>query len=67
MCSAGSVAESGRSGSASRFWATDVERRQHMEARDSLREARRLNPIGYHDRETLAAAYGRLMWPFRVL
>ncbi len=37
------------------------------EALASLREARRLNPIAHNDRDTLAAAYGRLMWPFRVL
>ena len=38
-----------------------------LEARDALREARRLNPVNHNDREALAAAYGRLQWPFRVL
>jgi tetratricopeptide (TPR) repeat protein len=37
-----------------------------VEALDSLREARRLNPIKHNDRHALAAAYGRLLKPFRI-
>ncbi|HEX2477406.1 MAG TPA: tetratricopeptide repeat protein [Lacipirellulaceae bacterium] len=37
------------------------------EARDALREARRLSPVIHHDRNALAIAYGRLLWPFRVV
>jgi tetratricopeptide (TPR) repeat protein len=35
-------------------------------ARDSLREARRLNPISHNDRNALAAAYGRMIWPLSL-
>jgi Flp pilus assembly protein TadD len=37
------------------------------EARDALREARRLNPIHHNDRDALAAAYGRLLWPLSMI
>jgi tetratricopeptide (TPR) repeat protein len=37
------------------------------EALNALREARRLNPIKHHDRDALGAAYGRLLWPLRIL
>jgi Flp pilus assembly protein TadD len=37
-----------------------------VEARGFLREARRLSPITHNDRNALAAAYGRLLWPIRV-
>lgn len=39
-------------------------------ARDSLgflREARRLDPIGYNDSESIAHAYGRCLLPFRLI
>jgi tetratricopeptide (TPR) repeat protein len=37
------------------------------EARDALREARRLSPIMHNDRQALAVAYGRLLWPFTFI
>jgi tetratricopeptide (TPR) repeat protein len=37
------------------------------EARGLLQEARRLNPMAHNDRDSLAIAYGRLMWPIRVV
>jgi tetratricopeptide (TPR) repeat protein len=36
------------------------------EARNLLREARRLNPVAHNDRDALAKAYGRLLWPWRL-
>src|SRR4029078_6248670 len=37
------------------------------EACESLRESRRLNPISNNDKSSLARAYGKMMWPFRLL
>lgn len=37
------------------------------DARTFLQEARRLNPIAHNDRDALAMAYGRLLWPFRAI
>jgi Flp pilus assembly protein TadD len=32
-----------------------------------LLEARRLNPVVFNDRDAIAGAYGRLLWPFRLI
>jgi hypothetical protein len=32
-----------------------------------LLEARRLDPLGHNDRDTIASAYGQLLWPFRQI
>ena len=32
-----------------------------------LLEARRLNPVVFNDRDAIAGAYGRLLWPFRLV
>lgn len=32
-----------------------------------LLEARRLNPVVFNDRDAIAGAYGRLLWPFRII